>query len=127
MLTVDRQKNITISSEISQAHNSQLVAPGIALHGDTSTSQGRPERAAQRYKLSECIAECRSKALHEGRSFPLESLLITELFLIVIFAGCSCSSDPSGCTSWRERPHLLRHFVKPIAGGPNLFDLPKKE
>jgi hypothetical protein len=76
-----------IPSEIGQAHNSQPVAPGIALHGDTSTSQGRPERAAQRYKLSECIAECRSKALHEGRSFPPESLLITELYLIVISPG----------------------------------------
>ncbi len=49
------------------------------------------------------------------------------LFLTVVSPKVAIQATQTNTSLSSERPALLRRFFKPIAGGPNLFDLPEKE
>lgn len=51
---------------------------------------------------------------------------LSELYLIVVSPNVATQVTQRNANLPVERPVLLRRFFKPIAGGPNLFDLPEK-
>jgi hypothetical protein len=60
--------------------------------------------------------------LNEG-VFYLDLWPMSGLFLTVISPTTAISVTQTNPKLSMERPHLLERFFKPIAGGPNLFDL----
>ena len=59
--------------------------------------------------------------------FYLDLWPVSGLFLTVVSPQVAIQATQTNPNISSERPSLLRRFFKPIAGGPNLFDLPEKE
>lgn len=49
------------------------------------------------------------------------------MILVVISPNTATQATQTNVNLSMERPVFLRRFFKPIAGGPNLFDLPERE
>lgn len=51
---------------------------------------------------------------------------VSSLFMVVVSPQLAIQAAQTSSIAC-ERPYLLKRFFKPIAGGPNLFDLAEKE
>lgn len=52
---------------------------------------------------------------------------LSGLFLATVSPQVAVQAAQTNLTLATERPYLIKRFFKPIAGGPNLFDLPEEE
>ena len=59
--------------------------------------------------------------------FYIDLWPISGLYLTVVSPKAAIQAAQTNSKLSSERPALLSRFFKPIAGGPNLFDLPEQE
>lgn len=106
----------------------QPVAPGHSfLWGHLlyfkSVIEALPKGAHYQYAFGDIA---RKHFVKEG-VFYIDLWPLNGLILAVISPNVAIQATQTDENLALERPYMLRHFFKPIAGGPNLFDLPEKE
>ncbi len=82
-----------------------------------------PLRAHYQYAFGDIARKHFTK---EG-AFYVDLWPITGLFLIIVSPKAAVQTMQTNPSTSISRPLLTPRFFKPIAGGPNLFDLPENE
>ncbi|MCJ1357540.1 MAG: hypothetical protein MMC33_007536 [Icmadophila ericetorum] len=84
---------------------------------------GLPRGAHYQYAFGD-IAR---KHFTDQGAFYIDLWPLSGLFLAAVSPQVAIQAAQMNLALATERQHLLKRFFKPIAGGPNLFDLPEKE
>lgn len=106
----------------------QPVAPGHSFFFGhllylKSMIDSLPKGAHYQYAFGDIARQHFTK---EG-AFYIDVWPITGLFLIIVTPKAAIQTIQTNVSTSMSRPILMPRFFKPIAGGPNLFDLPENE
>jgi cytochrome P450 len=73
------------------------------------------------------FATIAKEEFYETGAYYLDLWPVSGLFLVVFSPTTASEITQENPRLAMERPSLISRFMKPIAGGPNLFDLPERE